>query len=78
MEDIVIQPLCLYHSDNGTLHLLDVQWDAAGEYLCTAENAAGRDQRSTMLSIYAGRILQQHSLTLTGMHNIVMCYFFLY
>ncbi|KAG5261040.1 hypothetical protein AALO_G00299300 [Alosa alosa] len=39
--------------NNGTLHLLDIQWDAAGEYHCIAENLAGRDQLSTILSISA-------------------------
>ncbi|KAK2901793.1 uncharacterized protein [Channa argus] len=38
---------------DGALHISSVQYSDAGEYYCTAENRAGRHQRSTVLTVTA-------------------------
>ncbi|XP_040928392.1 hemicentin-2 isoform X2 [Betta splendens] len=41
------------HTDDGALHISSVQLSHAGEYYCTAENRAGRQQRRTVLTVTA-------------------------
>nr|XP_057927834.1 uncharacterized protein LOC131128735 isoform X2 [Doryrhamphus excisus] len=62
------------HIDSdGALHLSDVQWSDAGEYFCTAENRAGRQQRSTVLTVTADHRLldggQQTRVVLSASNN---------
>nr|XP_019954556.1 PREDICTED: uncharacterized protein LOC109636947 isoform X1 [Paralichthys olivaceus] len=37
--------------EDGALRISDVQWPDGGEYYCTAENRAGRQQRRTILTV---------------------------
>ncbi|XP_034081216.1 uncharacterized protein LOC117552089 isoform X2 [Gymnodraco acuticeps] len=37
--------------EDGTLHILNVQYSDFGEYFCTAENRAGRHQRRSILAV---------------------------
>lgn len=53
-------------TEDGTLHLSNVQQNDAGEYYCTAENRGGRDQRQTILSV-AGKA-KIHPDTVDGVH----------
>ncbi|XP_062418509.1 roundabout homolog 1 isoform X2 [Pungitius pungitius] len=39
--------------ENGALHISSVQYSDVGEYICTAENRAGRHQRRSILAVIA-------------------------
>ncbi|KAM8885744.1 uncharacterized protein AB9W97_013209 isoform 2-T2 [Spinachia spinachia] len=39
--------------ENGALHISSVQYSDVGEYICTAENRAGRHQRRSILAVTA-------------------------